>query len=378
MVEKNERKSEIELLKIIAMILIVISHIAQTYGSPHVALHLKSGYFININSATKNINDLITIFFKYFGAIGNDIFFIVSAWFLLDSKKCKAKKIFQIVIDTWLISIIILALFIIFYPNNISKSNILKGILPITTQSNWYITCYILFYLIHMGLNIIIGKINQKQHLSFNILLIVLYGIICTLDSDVLYFTHITEFIMIYLIVAYAKKYMNNTISNQKTNKKILIISTISLIALILITNILGLKVSFLHNKMTHWAKGNNPLIILIAFSLFNIFRSKNFVNKTINKWSSMTLLIYVLHENVIFRTYLRPYIFVFIKDTFGYKYIVLWIIAISIILFLISSLIGLIYTKTIQKITRKIANKLEILYYNIIDKLTEKIMKIN
>ena len=171
---------------------------------------------------------------------------------------------------------------------------------------------------------------------------------------------------------------MENTFSNIRNNKIILIISSLFLIILILSTNFLGLKISFFHDKVIRWAKGNNPLIILIAFSLFNIFRDKNFVNKTINKWSSLTLLIYILHENIIFRTYLRPYIFVFIKDNFGYKYIVLWILVISIALFLVSSLIALIYTKTLQKITKYIAGKFEKLYDKINDKLTDKIMKIN
>lgn len=376
--KKKERESGIESLKIIAMLLIVVSHVAQTYGTSHGALNISNAYFINVAHATKNINNLITIFFRYFGALGNDIFFIASTWFLLESKKIKKQKIFEIIVDVWVVSITILLLFIMLYPGNISKIHILKSILPITTASNWYITCYILFYIIHTGLNVIINKMNQKQHLSFDALLIFLYGIICTIKSEFLYFNYLIQFIMIYFIIAYAKKYMNKTVSNIKVNKKILLVSSITLIVLILSTNFLGLKILFLSSKMIHWSKGNNPLIILIAFSLFNISRDKSFVNKTINKWSSLTLLIYVIHENILFRTYLRPYIFVFIKDSFGYKYIILWILVISIILFLISSLIALIYTKLLQKITKHIAQEIEKLYEITNDKFTNKFIKIN
>ena len=378
MVKNKERQSGIELLKIIAMLAIVIYHVSQTYGIPHSSLDIAPDYFIDINSATKQISNIIIIFFRYFGALGNDIFFIATAWFLLESKKCKKNKIFQMVIDVWIISIIISLLFVTLYPHKISNVYIIKSIIPITTATNWYITCYVLFYIIHAGLNIIISNINQKQHLAFDLILIFIYGFICTLQYDLLYFNYLLQFIMIYFIIAYAKKYMENTFSNIRNNKIILIISSLFLIILILSTNFLGLKISFFHDKVIRWAKGNNPLIILIAFSLFNIFRDKNFVNKTINKWSSLTLLIYILHENIIFRTYLRPYIFVFIKDNFGYKYIVLWILVISIALFLVSSLIALIYTKTLQKITKYIAGKFEKLYDKINDKLTDKIMKIN
>ena len=156
------------------------------------------------------------------------------------------------------------------------------------------------------------------------------------------------------------------------------IISVICVLLIMLSTNFLGLYISPLKNKVLHWSQANNPFIILAAFSLFNIFRNKSFINNIINKWSSLTLLIYIIHENILVRTYLRPYIFVFIKDNFGYDFIILKVLLYAIVLFLISSLIALIYSLTIQKITKTISIKITGLYEKYNDKLLDKLEKIN
>ncbi len=120
---KKERESGIELLKIIAIFLIVISHISQTYGSMHSGLD--SSYFIDSKIATENIQNIIILTFRFFGSIGNSIFFISTAWFLIDKKDNKKKKILQMLLEVWIISLIILSIFLLF------RINITKIDIPI-------------------------------------------------------------------------------------------------------------------------------------------------------------------------------------------------------------------------------------------------------
>ena len=75
------RKSGIELAKIIAMLLIVISHVVLSVSNESLSLN-ETLDFINLNAATTNINNIVLIIFRYLGAIGNDIFLISSIWFL--------------------------------------------------------------------------------------------------------------------------------------------------------------------------------------------------------------------------------------------------------------------------------------------------------
>ena len=79
--KKTERESNIELLKILALFLIVISHVTQTLGNmPNNSLIIDKGYFINVLTATNNLQFFVLILFRHFGALGNMIFFVCSAF----------------------------------------------------------------------------------------------------------------------------------------------------------------------------------------------------------------------------------------------------------------------------------------------------------
>lgn len=64
--DRNARDSGIELLKILAIFLIVISHVAQTLTSenPYITYN---GYIVDISHATTNIQHLILVCFRTFG-----------------------------------------------------------------------------------------------------------------------------------------------------------------------------------------------------------------------------------------------------------------------------------------------------------------------
>ena len=82
------------------MAMIVISHVAQTFGTGHSGLLLEchvsvlNDYFANFKFATSNMQYFIVALFRHFGALGNDIFFICSAWFLVDSHGKKSFRCF--------------------------------------------------------------------------------------------------------------------------------------------------------------------------------------------------------------------------------------------------------------------------------------------
>ena len=44
------------------------------------------------------------------GQIGNDIFIVSSAWFLLESNLCKVEKVVRIVVDSLVVSVFIIVL----------------------------------------------------------------------------------------------------------------------------------------------------------------------------------------------------------------------------------------------------------------------------
>ena len=82
-----KRNSGIELLKIIAIILIVISHVVQTLTSENQFISYND-YVLDITNATKSFQKMILIYLSHFGVLGNSLFFGVNHFSYGFSPKC--------------------------------------------------------------------------------------------------------------------------------------------------------------------------------------------------------------------------------------------------------------------------------------------------
>ena len=317
-------------------------------------MYLGGGY-INIKYATTNIQQLIISILSCLGEIGNIIFIMCSSWFLLEKNKINRKKLIQIILNSLIISILYLVILSLF-GFHFNKVLIIKQFLPITMKNNWFIGCYLLFYMLTPYLNIIIKNIDKKNLQNINIVLFILYsGFYFVLGNNAYYFNELIGFIYIYLIVAYVKMYMLDFQKNISLNKKLLIFSLIGFIGSMLLTNYIGLSIPLLSSKLMHWNKLTNPFYLLFSISLLNIFKNRNFYNKTINYISSLSLIIYLIHENILFRDYIRP---IFYNSVFKYQKYILWIFIEIILLILYSLILSIIYNKTVQKFLNYIIEK--------------------
>lgn len=369
----SQRKSGIELLKIIAMFLIVIHHCVYTIrNSENFILNN-----ININRPTTNISIFIAQFFSYFGGLGNAVFLISSAWFLVDSNSTKLNKIAQMLLNVYVISVIILSIFFLGKVVILSVEDILKSLFPTTFQNNWYITCYLLLYAIYPLLNIVINKLTQKQHLVYCSVFFILYLCLGSIDIDFLYGNSFIHFVGIYFIIAYLKKYNSKLISTSRTNIIFLAVGMSLLILLLLAMNIAGFHINIVAKKMLQFTGMHNPIILLTAFSMFNIFRNLKIQNKVVNYISSLTIFIYIIHDNVIFRKYLRPNLLFCFWETSSRMNIVLFALICSLILFTASTLFAILYNKILQPTIEKIADKMLELFLKLYSKFEGFVLKV-
>lgn len=367
-VEKAKpRNSSIELLKIIGLILIVISHAVPCYSPINVS-------YIDINYATNSIETFIMIIFRNMGYIGNIIFIMCSSYFLLDKTNIKAKKVWYMIVDCLVISVIYAMIYYFIY--NLPIKTVIKQFFPITFQTNWFIGCYILFYLIHPLLNKIIYSLKKKNLLHINIFLIILYVVInWILGGHWYYYNNLLGFIIIYFIVGYNKNYLLNISKSFSLNIKILLIGILGFLTILILTNLLGLKLSIFSNKMMYWHSLVNPFIIMIGISLLNLFLNKNFENKFINYISSLSLIFYIIHENVLFRTYTRSEFYDRIF-TLGDKLVCVLIGA--ILLFIYGIVLSIIYKQFLQKFIYKISDKIFTILVNSFNKIDNFLLKLN
>ena len=200
--------------------------------------------------STTSVENFTLACLRYFGVFGNMIFFICTAYFLLESTKINLKKWFSLLAEVWSISVIILIIVLFARGGaNLSKDLILKSFLPITFENNWYITCYLMFYPIHVFLNRLIWSMNQKLLLKCCCSLLVLYSFFDFLLRKSFYSSDLVYWVVIYFVIAYLKYYLKDFRNNRKANVVLLSTGIIYHLGILLLTNYLGFKIPALNGS---------------------------------------------------------------------------------------------------------------------------------
>lgn len=119
------RESNFELLRIIAMILIVLHHF----------------YYNNITIDYVHItrNEMISQIISAGGKIGVNLFVLISGYFLINSK-FNIKKLIKLFGETWFYSVAIALIAILGLKIQIGIKELLQVIFPITYNQYWFIT----------------------------------------------------------------------------------------------------------------------------------------------------------------------------------------------------------------------------------------------
>lgn len=357
-IDRQTRDSGIELLKIFAIFVIVINHTVQSltneaYNIPN------NGFVIDISRATTNIQCILLQIFRHFGVLGNSVFFICSAWFLLKSKNWNKKKWLFMVIEIWVVSIVIFIITYIILHGNISIGIIISSLFPTTFGNNCYMTCYLLFYPIHPILNSIVNMMNQRQLFRSTLVMVFLYVFMNFINCSWFFSSAIILWITIYFAIAYMQKYLMSFVDNIRENIILFIIGVIGFIGIILITDICGLYSQVLSDKVMRWVNNCNPFLLAMSIAMFNIARNIHFKNRFINYISKLSLLIYIIHENIILRTYFRPAMWNYVYKRFGYSDVIQWVFIISFIIFIFGILCSILYVLTLQRFVNKVSGKL-------------------
>ena len=310
------RDSGVELLKVIAVILIVISHVVLTLTTENEYIPYNN-YLLDCTHATTSGTVLLLAVMRHFGALGNWIFFVASAWFLLDSTKASGKKIMGMLLDIWVISVLFLGITLLIR-GEVSGKLFLFSLFPTTFENNWYLTCYLLFYPIHPYLNRLISAMTQKEHLKMISVLTVLYIGFNFIESRFFFPNMLLLWISVYLILAYIKRYCIELYSNTKVNGILLLCGAAGAVGIVILTDLLGLKIAVLSDQLLRWVSNFNPFLILIAIAAFGLARNNHLKNKTVNQIAKCSMLIYIIHENILLRTYTRPYLWHCIFNRYG------------------------------------------------------------
>ncbi len=331
----STRNSNIEILRIIAMFFIVISH---------ACVH--SGF----DAATSNI--LFNNLFVQWGVLGNlgvDIFVIITGYFLC-TKPASHKSLGKLFVQLWFYSILLFLVCRFAFGYTYSLKSILTVILPTIFAEYWFFTAYVILALISPYLNILINHATKKQMEKFVLCMLAIWVLIPTFTKQRFFAGEIPQFIMFYMIGAYFRNYPDNFLKNKLYRTFLTIFSFALLFLSTFVLDFLGSKIALFQNRGIMFYNRNSLLVVGCAVGLFalSIYR-KSFCNSFINLIAGCTFGVYLIHDNPAVRHLIWKKLLP-LADYFDSPLLPLMILGAAIVVFSVSALIEFLRQITAQK----------------------------
>lgn len=333
----NKRNSKLELLRIISIIMIIISHYTAHNNVVNYTLPLGFNRFI--------------LEFSLLGNIGVVVFILISGYFMINQKKIKLKKLIRLVFQTFFYSCFIYVLFVILKYNTFNITDFIKACLPITFKEYWFATAYILLYLFSPFINIFLNNLSKEKYIMFIVLEIALFSILPIVTNNDFYGNELIQFVMFYSIGGYIRLHISEqNAKSKKINLYLLFLSIAFLTFSIIIFDVLGIKYDIFLNKSSYFFQRNSPIILMLAVSLFNTFAfAKPKYNKVINELSSLTFGVYMIHDNKYIRMIIWSKIFK-ISNYVNCWYMIFHLIGCVTLIYIVCSVIEGIRKNIIEK----------------------------
>lgn len=360
MEKTKTRNSNLELLRIITMI-IIVAH--------HYALH---GFYLDeIKSVF--FNKYVLDFLSLGGKLGVCIFIFISGYFMVNSK-FTIKKLWKLIGQVFFYSFGITVVFLTALKplNPIDIKTIIKSIFPISYSVYWFMTSFVMLMIISPYLNKFIHNLTRIELRNFIVLMIFLWSIFATFTKADLAFNNLGWFIVLYCISAYIRLYVKFDEKNIYINKIVLLGSMLLLILSSVAMNYLGSVTGvmlFIENSR-YFSNMNSIIVLVLSISIFMFFCSKkSYNNNFVNELAKYTLGVYLIHDNWIFRPYLWQKI---LRTTSFYtsKYLIVHAIISIACVYIGCTIIDLLRAKLIEPIWMK-------LYY-VIERKVKKTKMIN
>ncbi len=367
----KKRESGIELLKVICIFLIILSHIVQTLGKDYYAG--VPVYIYDFSVASTNPISLTLALMRHLGHVGTSIFFICSAWFMVKMDAWNNKKIVRLWVEVFFFSMIFLAFMAISNRlQYVETSDLFKAIFPVFTAANWYISIYIAFALFVPLLNRLLKKLDLRITLISAIVLLIVGYVFPRAVAQ------IPSFLGCYLFIYYLRNKNESLCDKTWFNLTLIFVSLILFVLTFVALNIYGLKTDEPKVNILWQVYYGNALYYFFGFGVFNLFRKLKFKSGFINYVSTTALVCYVVHENIFLRLYIRPLIWNMMYTEFSHELIVLQSVVFAVALFIFSFLIAVIYKSFLQKWIYKFADLISSLIRKLTSKITRKKLQAN
>lgn len=270
----KERQSNLELLRIIAMLMIITLHFFRSNRFP-------------IPGTT---NEWIYFVYESMAICGVNLFVMLTGFFSINQNNIRFRKILEILIMIAFWEFVGFMLSVAAGMRSFQIKELIRAMLPIIFGSRWFIKAYIILLLLLPFINVVLKSISRRSYLSLLAVQLFLFSLWPSFlpnppfDDYGYSFIH---FITVYSLMGYLKLHV------KKYPPKWACISGYFLcFGIVLINKLLGIGYE--------WAY-NSPFVIAEALFLFMLFAQFRVQKKWINRLAACAFGVYLVHTNAFF-----------------------------------------------------------------------------
>lgn len=286
--KRKERNSNLELYRIIVMLLIVAHHYV-----------VNSGLIQVLENEPLDIPSCVMLVFGAWGKTGINCFVLITGYFMCRSR-FTWEKLLKLYLQILFYTVIIYGVFCITGHERLSVYDVLWKIWPVKSINSGFTSCFILFYLFIPFLNLFLRSLDQKNHQMLLILLLFSFSLLPTVPVIPMSFNYVGWFMVIYLVGAYIREY---GISKRISHKAWGVISlSLILIASLSVLGMVSLyKLKYIPRFIPYFfiSDSNKILSLAIAVSSFMYFKDLRIPHsRLINAVGGATFGVLLIHAN--------------------------------------------------------------------------------
>lgn len=305
-------------------------------------------------------------FFKSFTIVAVNVFVLISGYFSISFKLSRLLKLGQ---ETWFysVSLFILAIYMGWHHLTLQKD--ILYLCPVFSKIYWFITIYIILYILSPCLNKLALSISKNHFKSILLIGFFIIYVWHTL-SFILNSSRpiddagfgIPNFIYLYLLGRYIKLHNIHTIKQH-----FLLLYFIISISLFIFQLIYSIILGFSFTALFSY---NTIFVFLGSVTLFLFFKKINIgYNALINKWAKYCLAIYIIHMHPLFWNKICEFLQIINIPPIWF---IPYSFSISIVMYFTFALVEQVRLYFFDKIENKINNR--IIQIPIVQKVENKI----
>lgn len=304
--QKKERMANLEVLRCVAMMMVVVLH------------YLGKGGLLPDLTAPLSAQDTVAWLLEAFCIVAVNVYMMISGYFLCESS-FKLSRLLTLWLQLWLYSVgigVLAAVTGITPTAEVSTHYYLTLLFPVTMGHYWFLTAYVFLYILLPFVGMGLRRMTKQQ---FQVALVLLF-IACCLLKSVLPFRLEEDskgydciwYLCVFCVAAYLRRFGIPFLQKKSRALVLYLIGVLGTFGEAMLLHLFYLKTGSLELILKIPYEYNHIFPFLASIGLFCLFLDSRIQGKTGSvsvKIAPYTLGVYLLHENLGVRYAWQPWL---------------------------------------------------------------------